>query len=135
MIQRAFLLNTFIRMLLIKAQKEWNKENWSQRMGKVPLGKLAKLFRCLQKENQLKERDWEVLQHLERILSTFKVVMKRLKGDGQIRTRRDGQERSYGNIWNVILVFEPLLSKLEELKHQVSNFPDAKHLRVSVNLA
>jgi hypothetical protein len=62
-------------MLLIKAQKEWNKKNWSQRMGKVPLSKLAKLSPYLQEENQLKERDWEILQHLERILSAFKVIM------------------------------------------------------------
>jgi hypothetical protein len=55
--------------------------------------------------------------------------------DGQIRTRHDGQERSYGNIWNVILAFERLLGKLEELKHQVSDFPDAEHLRIGVNLA
>jgi hypothetical protein len=51
-------------------------------MGKVPLSKLAKLLRYLQNKNQLKERNWEVLQHLERILSTFKVVVKRLEGDG-----------------------------------------------------
>jgi hypothetical protein len=98
MIRRALLLKTSIIMLLIKAQKELNKENWSQRMGKVPLSKLAKLPRYLQEENQLKGRDWEVLQHQERILSAFEVVVKKLKGDGQIRTRRDGQEKSYGNI-------------------------------------
>jgi hypothetical protein len=69
-------------MLLIEAQKEWNKENWFQRMGKVPLSKLTKLPRYLQKENQLKERDWEVLQQLESILSAFRVVVKRLEGDG-----------------------------------------------------
>jgi hypothetical protein len=97
-------------------------------MGKVPLNKLAKLLRYLQVENQLKERDWDVLQHLERILSAFEFVVKGLEGDGQIRTRRDSQERSYGNIWNVILAFERLLSKLEELKHQISNLPDAEHL-------
>jgi hypothetical protein len=51
-------------------------------MGKVPQNKLAKLPRYLQKENQLKERDWEILQHLEHILSAFEVVVKKLKGDG-----------------------------------------------------
>jgi hypothetical protein len=76
-----------------------------------------RLPRYLQEENQLKERDWEILQHLERILSAFGVVVKRLEGDGQIRTRRDGREKSYGNIWKVILAFERLLSKLKELKH------------------
>jgi hypothetical protein len=106
MIRRALLLKTSIRMLLIEAQEAWNKENWSQRMGKVPLSKLAKLLRYLQEENQLKERGWEILQDLERILSAFEVVVKRLEGDGQIRTRRNGQERSYGNIWNIILAFK-----------------------------
>jgi hypothetical protein len=53
---------------------------------------------------------------LEHIISAFNVV-KKIEGDGQIKTRHDGQERSYGNIWNVILAFERLLGKLEELKH------------------
>jgi hypothetical protein len=56
MIRRALLLKISIRMLLIEAQEEWSKKKWSQRMGKVPLCKLAKLPRYLQEENQLKER-------------------------------------------------------------------------------
>jgi hypothetical protein len=60
--------------------------------------------------------------------------VKRPEGDGQIRTRHDGQEQSYGNIWNVILAFERLLGKFKKLKHQVSDFPDAEHLRIGVNL-
>jgi hypothetical protein len=85
-------------------------------MGRVPLSRLAKLPHYLKEENQLQKRDWGVLQHLESILSAFEVVVKKLEGDGQIQTRRDGQERSYGNIWNVILAIERLLSKLNELK-------------------
>jgi hypothetical protein len=122
-------------MLLIEAKEEWDQENWSQRMGRVPLSRLAKLPRYLQKENQLQERDWGVLQHPESILSAFEVVVKRLEGDGQIRISRDGQERSYGNIWNVILAIERLFGKLEELKQQISDFPDAEYLRIGVNLA
>jgi hypothetical protein len=98
MIWRALQLKTSIILLLIKAREEWNTSNWFLRMGKIPQSKLAKLLRYLQEENQLKERDWEILQHLEHILSAFKVIVKKLEGDGQIRTRHDGQERSYGNI-------------------------------------
>jgi hypothetical protein len=67
-------------------------------MGRIPLNRLTKLPRYLQKENQLQERDWGVLQHLESIFSVFEVIVKKLEGDGQIQTRRDGQKRSYGNI-------------------------------------
>jgi hypothetical protein len=122
-------------MLLIEAKEEWDQENWFQKMGKGPSNRLAKLPRYLQKENQLQERNWGVLQHLESILSAFEVDVKKKEGDGQIRIRRDGQERSYRNIWNVILAFERFLGKLKELKQQISDFPDAKYLRIGVNLA
>jgi hypothetical protein len=52
-------------MLLLEAREEWNKENWFQRMGRVPSARLAKLPRYLQAENQLEEKDWKVFQHFE----------------------------------------------------------------------
>jgi hypothetical protein len=57
---------------------------------------LDKLPRYLRADNQLNDRDWVVLQHLESILSTFKIVVRTLKGDGQFRQRGNGRLESYG---------------------------------------
>jgi hypothetical protein len=96
---------------------------------------MTKLPRYLQNANQLLDRDWEVLQHLELILTTFETVVKILEGDGQIRTRRNGWQGSYGNVWDVILAYELLLGKLEKLKQSAATLPDSKQFRISVNLA
>jgi hypothetical protein len=96
----------------------------SKRTGKVVLSKLAKLPRYLQEANQLTERDWKVLQHLEHILTTFETVVKTFEGDGQVRIHQNGWQKSYGNVWNVILVYELLLGQLEELKQSAATFPD-----------
>jgi hypothetical protein len=39
-----------------------------------------------------------------------------LEGDSRMRTRRHGWRGSYGNVWNIVLAFEVLLGRLEELK-------------------
>jgi hypothetical protein len=91
-------LKTSFRMLLLEAREEWNKENWSQRMGRVPSARLAKLPRYLQAENQLEEKDWKVLKHLESILTDFEAIVKTLESDGRMRTRRHGWRGSYGNV-------------------------------------
>jgi hypothetical protein len=57
MIRRALLLKTSLKLLLLRARKEWDQENMSRRTGKVILSKLAKLPRYLQEANQLTERD------------------------------------------------------------------------------
>jgi hypothetical protein len=75
------------------------------------------------------------LERLEDILSDFEAIVKSLKGDGQIRTRRGGWQGSYGNVWNVILAFELLLSRLETLKQQAADLPDSEQFRINVNLA
>jgi hypothetical protein len=42
---------------------------------------------------------------------------------------------SYGNIWDVLLGFELLLSKPEKFKQLATEFPNAEQSRISVNLA
>jgi hypothetical protein len=89
-IRRSLLLKTSLKLLLLRAREEWDQENMSRRTGRVPPGRLAKFLRCLHDTNQLLDKDWEVLQHLELILTTFETVVKTLEGDGQIRTRQSG---------------------------------------------
>jgi hypothetical protein len=76
-----------------------------------------------------------VLQHLEAILTVFETVVRTLKGDGQLRIRRHGRSKSYGNVWNIILGFEKLMGKLEDLKQYAAEFADAKQFRIGINLA
>jgi hypothetical protein len=134
MVRRAIQLKTYIKTLLIMVQKDWNKQNRS-RSGIISKHKLNKLPRYLRAENQLNDRDWDVLQHLKSILTVFETVVKTLKGDGQPRIRRHKRIKSYGNMWNIILGFELLLSKLEEFKQLATEFPDFEQFRVNINLA
>jgi hypothetical protein len=39
----SLIIKTLLRMLLLEAREEWNKENWSQRAGRVPSIRLAVL--------------------------------------------------------------------------------------------
>ncbi|KAJ3568927.1 hypothetical protein NPX13_g6255 [Xylaria arbuscula] len=76
----------------------------------------------------------ETLRWIEGILTVFETVVKTLEGDGKARIR-PGWSGSYGNVWDVVLGFELLLSKLEEYKQLAKGFPDSEHFRVGINLA
>lgn len=91
--------------------------------------------RLLRDENQLSDGDWEVLTYLEVILSIYETVLKTLEGDGQMRLRKRGFTGSYGNVWDVILGFELLLSKLEAHKREAVDLPDGDYFKIGVNLA
>ncbi|KAG7420561.1 hypothetical protein Forpi1262_v016237 [Fusarium oxysporum f. sp. raphani] len=78
---------------------------------------------------------WEVLYHLEAMLTVFETVVKTLEGDGHIRRRKQGWTGSYGNIWDVVLGYELLLNTLEEYKQLAADFPDPEHFRIGINLA
>jgi hypothetical protein len=97
MIRRAIQLKTPIQTLLTATREDWNKKHRS-RSGTISKHKLNQLSRYLRAENQLHDRDWNVLQHLESIFIVFETVVKTLKGDGQLRTRRYGWPESYGNV-------------------------------------
>ncbi|KAG7423473.1 hypothetical protein Forpi1262_v014466 [Fusarium oxysporum f. sp. raphani] len=135
MIRRALRLKTSIELLLIKYKAQWEDENRSKKTGQVTQAKLAKKPRILRDENQLTDKDWEVLYHLEAILTVFETVVKTLEGDGHIRRRKQGWTGSYGNIWDVVLGYELLLNTLEEYKQLAADFPDAEHFRIGINLA
>ncbi|RYP57026.1 hypothetical protein DL770_010776 [Monosporascus sp. CRB-9-2] len=70
--------------------EDWEKDHRSKRTGRLSQAKLARLPRILCDENQLTDNDWEVLFHLEAILTVFETVVKTLEGDGQVRKRRQG---------------------------------------------
>ena len=135
MIRRALRLKTSIELLLIKYKAQWEDENRSKKTGQVTQAKLAKKPRILREENQLADKDWEVLYHLEAILNVFETVVKTLEGDGHIRRRKQGWTGSYGNIWDVVLGYELLLNTLEEYKQLAADFPDPEHFRIGINLA
>jgi hypothetical protein len=121
-------------MLLIVAREDWDRENASKRTGRVSATKLQKLPRYLREENHLSDEDWDALQHLEGILTIFETVVKTLEGDGKARIRKD-RSGSYGNVWDVVLGFELLLSKLEEYKQLAESFPNPENFRVGITLA
>jgi hypothetical protein len=133
MIQQAIQLKTYIKTLSIVVREDWNKKNRS-RSGIIAKHKLDKLPRYLQAENQLDDRDWDVLQHLESILTVFETVIKTPKDDDQLRIRRHSRVKSYGNVWNIILDFELSLGKLEKFKKLATESPNAEQFRVDINL-
>jgi hypothetical protein len=58
-------------------------------------------FIC-QPENQLSDKDWEVIEIFAQVLTYYEATIKMLEGDGQIRKQKRGWTGSYGNIWDVI---------------------------------
>ena len=85
-------------------------------------------------ENQLFDKDWEVIEIFAQILTYYEATIKMLEGDGQIRQRERGWTGSYGNIWDVIQGFEFLLEQLEHFKDIAKDLPDPEHLRININL-
>ncbi|KAG7425037.1 hypothetical protein Forpi1262_v013698 [Fusarium oxysporum f. sp. raphani] len=135
MIRRALRLKTPIELLLIKYKALREYENRSKNTSQVTQAKLAKKPRILRDENQLTDKDWEVLYHLEAILAVFETVVKMLEGDGHILRSKQGWTGSFGNIWDVVLGYELLLNTLEEYKQLAADFPDPEHFRIGINLA
>ena len=85
-------------------------------------------------ENQLTANDWDVLEHLAKLLGFYEDAVKTLEGDGQQRRRKQGWVGSYGNAWEVIQGFEFLLEVLEDYKQLASEISDAEHFRININL-
>ncbi|OBS16090.1 hypothetical protein FPOA_27760 [Fusarium poae] len=133
MIRRALKIRPYLILLVVKYKQEWEDENRLKRTGQVR--KSAKLPHICKEENKLTDSDWEALQCLEEILTHYENIVRTLEGDGQVRKRRRGFLGSYGNIWDVILGFKELLSKLEQYKLLTAGFPDAKKFRIGINLA
>lgn len=131
MIRRALLLRDYIERLIAHHRIEFEQQHKTKRGG---LRKsLALPFIC-QPENQLSDKDWEVVEIFAQVLTYYEATIKMLEGDGRIRKRKRGWTGSYGNIWDVIQGFEFLLEQLERFKDIAKDFPDPEHFRVNINL-
>ncbi|PNP52918.1 hypothetical protein FNYG_15795 [Fusarium nygamai] len=128
MIRRALLLRDYIERLIAHHRIDFEQQNKAKWGG--PKKSLTLPFIC-QPENQLSDKDWEVVEIFAQILSYYEAT---LEGDGQIRKRKRGWTGSYGNIWDVIQGFEFLLEQLERFKDIAKDFPDTEHFRININL-
>ncbi|KAJ6436396.1 C6 finger domain-containingprotein [Purpureocillium lavendulum] len=131
MIRRALLLRDYIERLIAHHRIEFEQQNKSKRGGCRK--SLTLPFIC-QPENQLSDKDWEVIELFAEILGYYEATIKMLEGDGQIRKRKRGWTGSYGNIWDVVQGFEFLLEQLERFKEIAKEFPDPEHFRININL-
>lgn len=66
MIRRAIQLRAFLALLIIQTRTEWEEEHRNKRTGILTTAVRAKMPRYLRDENQLTERDWEVLGSCKR---------------------------------------------------------------------
>ncbi|WAO97211.1 Hypothetical protein NCS54_01492600 [Fusarium falciforme] len=88
MIRRALTLRPFVEQLVLKHRQQWEQDNRSRRTGN--LRKSAKEPRICLEENQLTANDWDVLEHLAKLLGFYEDAVKTLEGDGQQRRRKQG---------------------------------------------
>ncbi|KAG7410120.1 putative AC9 transposase [Fusarium oxysporum f. sp. raphani] len=132
MIRRAIKLRPYLDVMILKHKQAWEQDNRSKRTGLMRRSAVQPRI-CLS-ENQLSNKDWDVLEHLARILGFYEVTVKTLEGDGIQRKRKRGWVGSYGNIWDVIQGFEFLMAKLEEYKAFAADYPDPEHFRININL-
>ncbi|KAM3539812.1 hypothetical protein ARSEF1564_007253 [Beauveria bassiana] len=128
MIRRALKLRYFLDDLVEKTMIEVNRErrNCIRKKEELPL--------CLREESLLNEKDWAVIELLEKVLVDFEEALRMLEGDGQTRLRRGGHAEAYGNIWDVASTYEFLMDRLEEWKSTAENFPDPDHFKININL-
>jgi hypothetical protein len=131
MIRRALLLRDYIERLIAHYRIEFVQQHKTKRGS---LRKSATLPFICQPENQLSDKDWEVVEIFAQVLTYYEATIKMLEGDGQIRKRKRGWTGSYGNIWDVIQGFEFLLGQLERFKDIAKDFPDPEHFRININL-
>ncbi|KAM4068002.1 restless-like transposase [Hirsutella rhossiliensis] len=131
MIRRALLLRDNVERLIAHHRIEFEQQNKSKRGG---LRRPTRLPFICQPESQLTDKDWEVLEIFDQILTFYEATIRMLEGDGQIRKRKHGWMGSYGNVWDVVQGFEFLLGQLEHCKDVAENFPDPEHLRININL-
>ncbi|KAM5528514.1 hAT family dimerization domain protein, partial [Fusarium oxysporum f. sp. phaseoli] len=132
MIRRALTLRPFVEQFVLKHRRQWEQDNRSRRTGN--LRKSAKEPQIFLEKNQLTTNDWDVLDHLAKLLGFYDDAVKTLEGDGQQRRRKRGWVGSYGDVWEVIQGFEFLLEVLEDYKKLASEIPDVEYLRININL-
>ncbi|KAJ6439221.1 restless-like transposase [Purpureocillium lavendulum] len=133
MMRRARLLRPSLETLLFEYKQLWEKENL-RKDGTQKKGK--KLPLCLEDRSRLTVADWNVIDGFIELLEHFENTVLILEGDGQARERaRHHFKESYGNITDVVMAYEYLLSKLEEAKEKMDHYAEPEHFRVNVQLA
>jgi hypothetical protein len=128
MMRRGLRLRPFLEDLIEKTTIEFNRErrNGVRRREELPL--------CLQKESLLSEKDWVVIELMEKVLTDFEEALRMLEGDARRRMRKGGRVETYGNMWDVASTYEFLMDKLEEWKATAENYPDPEHFKININL-
>jgi hypothetical protein len=128
MIRRALKLRPYLEDLVEKTAIEFNRErrNGTRRKEELPL--------CLREESLLSEKDWAVIELMEKVLVDFEEALRMLEGDGQKRLRKGGRVESYGNMWDVASTYEFLMDRLEEWKSTAEGYPDPEHFKININL-
>ncbi|KAF6513037.1 hypothetical protein HZS61_007977 [Fusarium oxysporum f. sp. conglutinans] len=128
MMRRGLLLRPFLEDLVEKVTLEFNKEcrNGARRREEIPL--------CLREESLLGEKDWKVIELMDKVLLDFEEALRMLEGDAQSRVRKGGRIEAYGNMWDVASTYEFLMERLEEWKAAAENYPDPEHFRININL-
>lgn len=133
MMRRARLLRPFLETLLFEYKQLWEKENL-RKDGTQKKGKRLPL--CLEEQSRLTVADWNVIDAFIELLEHFENTILILEGDGQARERaRHHFKESYGNITDVLMAYEYLLSNLEEAKEKIDQYAEPEHFRVNVQLA
>lgn len=82
MMRRGLKLRPFLEDLVEKAMLEFNRErrNGARRKEEMLL--------CLREESLLSEKDWKVIEPMEKVLIDFEEALRMLEGDAQTRTRK-----------------------------------------------
>jgi hypothetical protein len=81
------------------------------------------------------DKDWKVIELFTQVLDSFEETLPILEGDGAARVRKDGELKSFGNIWDVSQAFEFLLTELENWKSIAERYPDPEHFKININLS
>ncbi|OAQ57863.1 restless-like transposase [Pochonia chlamydosporia 170] len=113
MIRRGLMLRPFLEDLVEKVTLEFRKgcRNGVRRREEIPL--------CLREESLLSEKDWKVIELMDKVLLDFEEALRMLEGDAQ---SRGAQRRPYRGI------------RLEEWKATAANYPDPEHVKININL-
>jgi hypothetical protein len=128
MMRRGLMLQPFLEDLLEKVTLEFNKgcRSGTRRREEMPF--------CLREESLLGEKDWKVIELMDKVLLDFEEALRMLEGDAQTRVRKGGRIEAYGNMWDVASTYEFLMDSLEEWKTTAENYPDPDHFKININL-
>jgi hypothetical protein len=101
-------LRLFLEDLVEKVTLKFNKEcrNRAKRREEIPL--------CLREESLLREKDWKVIELMDKVLLDFEEALRMLEGDAWNRVHKGGRIEVYSNIWDITSTYKFLIERLEE---------------------